>query len=79
MLRVEITESVVMNLDDPEPVAVLDSLTDLGVRLVMDDFGTGYSNLAALRRLRGTSSSWPGPSCRAPAAASPGRPPTSGS
>ena len=50
-LRVEITESVVMNLDDPEPVGVLDSLIDLGVRLVMDDFGTGYSNLAALRRL----------------------------
>ncbi|MBT0773696.1 EAL domain-containing protein [Kineosporia sp. J2-2] len=51
MLRVEITESVVMNLDDPEPVAVLDTLTGLGARLVMDDFGTGYSNLAALRRL----------------------------
>jgi len=50
-LRVEITESVVMNLEDPQPVAVLDSLTELGVRLVMDDFGTGYSNLAALRRL----------------------------
>ncbi|GAA3640146.1 cyclic Di-GMP phosphodiesterase RmdA [Kineosporia mesophila] len=51
MLRVEITESVVMNLDDPEPVAVLDTLVNMGVRLVMDDFGTGYSNLAALRRL----------------------------
>ncbi|GAB3283498.1 putative bifunctional diguanylate cyclase/phosphodiesterase [Kineosporia babensis] len=50
-LRVEITESVVMNLEDTEPIAVLDSMIDLGVRLVMDDFGTGYSNLAALRRL----------------------------
>jgi EAL domain-containing protein (putative c-di-GMP-specific phosphodiesterase class I) len=51
MLRVEITESVIINVDDPEPVEVLHALAGLGVRLVMDDFGTGYSNLAALRRL----------------------------
>jgi len=50
-LRLEITESVIMKLDDPAPVAALRTLADDGVRIVMDDFGTGYSNLAALRRL----------------------------
>jgi len=50
-LRLEITESVIIKLDDPAPVAALRTLADDGVRIVMDDFGTGYSNLAALRRL----------------------------
>jgi diguanylate cyclase (GGDEF)-like protein/PAS domain S-box-containing protein len=49
-LRIEITESVIMQDDDPGPMRSLRSLADLGVRIVMDDFGTGYSNLAALRR-----------------------------
>jgi EAL domain-containing protein (putative c-di-GMP-specific phosphodiesterase class I) len=50
-LRIEVTESVIMNVDDPGPLAALRTLDRLGVRIVMDDFGTGYSNLAALRRL----------------------------
>lgn len=49
-LRIEITESVIMQESDPGPVTLLRALADLGVRIVMDDFGTGYSNLAALRR-----------------------------
>jgi EAL domain-containing protein (putative c-di-GMP-specific phosphodiesterase class I) len=31
---------------------VLESLSNLGVRLALDDFGTGYSTLAHLQRLR---------------------------
>ncbi|HEY6797803.1 MAG TPA: bifunctional diguanylate cyclase/phosphodiesterase [Kineosporiaceae bacterium] len=50
-LRLEVTESVIMHLDDGGPLAALRALADDGVRIVMDDFGTGYSNLAALRRL----------------------------
>jgi diguanylate cyclase (GGDEF)-like protein len=50
-LRLEVTESVIMHLDDAGPLAALRALADDGVRIVMDDFGTGYSNLAALRRL----------------------------
>jgi EAL domain-containing protein (putative c-di-GMP-specific phosphodiesterase class I) len=50
-LRLEVTESVILHLDDPGPLTALRTLADDGVRIVMDDFGTGYSNLAALRRL----------------------------
>jgi EAL domain-containing protein (putative c-di-GMP-specific phosphodiesterase class I) len=50
-LRIEITESIIMQDGDPGPLLALRALADLGVRIVMDDFGTGYSNLAALRRL----------------------------
>jgi diguanylate cyclase (GGDEF)-like protein/PAS domain S-box-containing protein len=49
-LRVEITESIIMQDADPDPLIALRTLADLGVWIVMDDFGTGYSNLAALRR-----------------------------
>lgn len=49
-LRIEITESVIMQDGDPGPMLSLRTLADLGVQIVMDDFGTGYSNLAALRR-----------------------------
>ncbi len=31
---------------------ILESLSNLGVRLALDDFGTGYSTLAHLQRLR---------------------------
>jgi diguanylate cyclase (GGDEF)-like protein/PAS domain S-box-containing protein len=50
-LRIEITESVIMQEGDAGPIRALGALADLGVRIVMDDFGTGYSNLAALRRV----------------------------
>jgi len=50
-LRLEVTESIVMNPDEMAPLDALRALAGDGVRIVMDDFGTGYSNLAALRRL----------------------------
>ena len=50
-LRVEVTESVIVDEDGAGPLGALRQLAELGVRIVMDDFGTGYSNLAALRLL----------------------------
>ncbi|MEI8161532.1 MAG: EAL domain-containing protein [Betaproteobacteria bacterium] len=49
VLELEITESVIMAVDDA--FAVLDSIRQLGVGLSIDDFGTGYSSLAYLKRL----------------------------
>jgi diguanylate cyclase (GGDEF)-like protein len=48
-LRLEITESAVMNNDAAR--ANLAGLTALGTPLELDDFGTGYSSLAQLQRL----------------------------
>jgi diguanylate cyclase (GGDEF)-like protein/PAS domain S-box-containing protein len=50
-LRIEVTESVIVDEDAAGPLGALRQLADLGVGIVMDDFGTGYSNLAALRLL----------------------------
>ncbi len=49
MLRLEITESMVMD-DLDEMAKVLHQLKDLGVILAMDDFGTGHSSLTCLHR-----------------------------
>jgi EAL domain-containing protein (putative c-di-GMP-specific phosphodiesterase class I) len=43
------TETVLMD-DTEASVRRLQSLKDLGVRIVMDDFGTGYSSLRYLNR-----------------------------
>jgi diguanylate cyclase (GGDEF)-like protein len=48
-LELEITESVIMHVEDA--IDVLEQLNTLGVRMAIDDFGTGYSSLAYLKRL----------------------------
>jgi diguanylate cyclase (GGDEF)-like protein len=47
-LDLEITESVLLDKTDAN-LAILNQLSDLGVRISMDDFGTGYSSLSYLR------------------------------
>ena len=48
-LRVEITESLIMDTSDGT-LMMLRELRDLGVKLSIDDFGTGYSSLSRLHR-----------------------------
>jgi diguanylate cyclase (GGDEF)-like protein/PAS domain S-box-containing protein len=47
-LDLEMTESVVMARTKAN-AATLQSLRDLGIKLLIDDFGTGYSSLASLQ------------------------------
>ncbi|HRK38303.1 MAG TPA: EAL domain-containing protein [Burkholderiaceae bacterium] len=49
-LRLEITESGLME-DARQSIALLHSLTDIGLPLSIDDFGTGYSSLAYLQKM----------------------------
>lgn len=48
-LELEITESVIMEVDNA--YAILAELRVLGVRFSLDDFGTGYLSLAYLKKL----------------------------
>lgn len=48
-LKLEITESVVMAMDNA--CALLERICALGVTLALDDFGTGYSSLSYLKLL----------------------------
>ncbi len=49
-LDIEITESALME-DPAQTRALLQRISDLGVRIFIDDFGTGYSSLAYLATL----------------------------
>ncbi len=49
-LRIEVTESVVMERTD-SVVATLAGLREMGIHISLDDFGTGYSSLSLLRQL----------------------------
>jgi diguanylate cyclase (GGDEF)-like protein len=48
-LILEITETALLKATPPT-IATLDSLRDMGVRVVIDDFGTGYFSLSHLRQ-----------------------------
>jgi diguanylate cyclase (GGDEF)-like protein len=48
-LVLEITETALLRAT-PSTIATLESLRDLGVRMVIDDFGTGYFSLSHLRQ-----------------------------
>ena len=49
-IELEVTETTVMN-DQSRSAAVLQTLSDMGLRLSIDDYGTGYTSLEYLRRL----------------------------
>ncbi|MEZ4334645.1 MAG: EAL domain-containing protein [Myxococcota bacterium] len=48
-LELEITESSMLDAN-PNIVAVITRLTEMGIGFALDDFGTGYSSLSALQR-----------------------------
>jgi len=50
-LTLEITESVMLDDRQVDPVALMKTLKTLGVKISLDDFGTGYSSLSYLKRL----------------------------
>jgi diguanylate cyclase (GGDEF)-like protein len=49
LLELEITESVVQNLEGN--MEMFERLRGMGVQIAIDDFGTGYSSLASLKNL----------------------------
>ena len=48
-LELEITESSILDAN-PNVIAAVARLTDMGIGFALDDFGTGYSSLSALQR-----------------------------
>jgi len=50
-LEIEVTEGLLLG-NDPDIMAQLGSINNIGVKLAMDDFGTGYSSLSYLRKFK---------------------------
>jgi predicted signal transduction protein with EAL and GGDEF domain len=50
MLRLEVTESVLMSGDLHQAIRQLRHLSKLGISLALDDFGTGHSSLSHLQK-----------------------------
>lgn len=50
LIKLELTESMLMKNADTM-LARLETLTEMGFRLMLDDFGTGYSSLSSLAKL----------------------------
>ncbi len=49
-LKLELTESILLD-DIDETIAIMKTLSAIGVQFSLDDFGTGYSSLQYLKRL----------------------------
>jgi EAL domain-containing protein (putative c-di-GMP-specific phosphodiesterase class I) len=50
-LELELTEAAAM--DDPQAaIAMMDALSERGIRMSIDDFGTGYSSLSLLKKFK---------------------------
>ncbi|MEX0732885.1 MAG: bifunctional diguanylate cyclase/phosphodiesterase [Aquisalimonadaceae bacterium] len=50
-LELEITETALVDMQDPHHLNLLAGLRDIGVRIAIDDFGTGYASLSYIRDL----------------------------
>ena len=50
-IKLEITETALIDHDDQKTIDILNALHDIGVTIALDDFGTGYSSLGYLHRL----------------------------
>jgi diguanylate cyclase (GGDEF)-like protein/PAS domain S-box-containing protein len=50
-LELEITENILIG-DMPKPIAILEEIRSLGVRVSIDDFGTGFSSMSYILRFR---------------------------
>jgi diguanylate cyclase (GGDEF)-like protein/PAS domain S-box-containing protein len=50
-LELEITENILVS-DSPRPMAILEQVRALGVRVAIDDFGTGFSSMSYILRFR---------------------------
>lgn len=49
-LTIEMTESLMLDPAEEEPILKLNALKEIGVKLAVDDFGTGYSSLSYLSK-----------------------------
>jgi diguanylate cyclase (GGDEF)-like protein/PAS domain S-box-containing protein len=51
LLEIEITESVVMEHEDPV-LATIEKMKAMGIHIAIDDFGTGYSSISYLKKFK---------------------------